>query len=281
MRTYFDHFQYLGRALVLVAFCGFAVAAPETDPQRAQEQLLSRASYEQLRPMLEKIQVGDPFSSVLEIAMPKKDDAQYLKVEQFLRPTKHLTFPMWPGVLTPFDTWSYVAIRLNERIGKAGETEVPAMHFGYLDGSMLHPRKILIFERLKVAKIIDVPDYAEVAMKDHSAVTVKEVKPLDHFRKEAYERVFLRNKDKIVAGMDYWEVLTVLNASYILTSDAQSFLIMCPGYLNYNRSSVRVEKTPDGVRRIYPLGYLEGDTEVVKWEMELLNGRVVAVRARE
>ena len=234
--------------------------------------------------MLEKIQVGDPLSKVLDIAMPKKDDAKYFQVKQLFKQTKTLIFPMWPGVLTPFNNpWSYVAIRANEdkEKGAGGRTRgVRALHFGYLDGQMLRPRKILVFDNLKVSKIIDVPDPADLLAKDPSAVTVKEVKPLDHFRKDAYERVFLRHKDKIVAGMDYWEVLTLLNASYILTSDAQSFVVLCPGYLNY-KGSAKVEKTPEGVREIYPFGYVENETEVVTWEIELLNGRVVAVKARE
>jgi hypothetical protein len=53
---------------------------------------------------------------------------------------------------------------------------------------------------------------------------------------------------------------------------------MCPGYLNY-KHSVKVEKTPEGVREIFPFGYLEGDTEIVKWEVEMLNYHVVGVRA--
>jgi len=279
MYSYFSYFRFLGCALVLSAFCGAASAAPETSALQAQEQLLSRASYEQLRPKLEKIRIGDPFSRVLEIAMPKKDNAQYFQVKEMFKKKRTLIFPMWPGVLTPFNTWSYLAIRMNEEKGMAGETKMRAMHFGYLDGNMLRPRKILIFENLKVAKIIDIPDIAEELGKDPGAVTAK-VGPLDHFRKAAYERNFLGYKGKIVAGMDYWEVLTLLNASYILTSEAQSFVVMCPGYLNY-KGSAKVEKTPEGVRAIYPFGYVKGDREIVKWEVEFLNSRVVDVRARE
>jgi hypothetical protein len=80
--------------------------------------------------------------------------------------------------------------------------------------------------------------------------------------------------------MDFWEVFSLLHASYIVTSDAQSYVIMCPGYLNYKRPP-KTDKTPEGVHAIYLFGYVEGDTEIVKWEVEMLNNRVVRVRARE
>jgi hypothetical protein len=272
--------RFLGRAFALAVLCESAAAAPQDEAQQAQARLLTRAAYEELRPRLEKLRAGDPFSSVLEIAMPKADEDKYFEIKQLFKESRLLIFSMWPGVLTPFDKWSYVAMRGNAKKGVAEKTRVRAMHFGYLDGQMLRPRKILVFENLKIAKIIDVPDPTQSAQ-DPGAVIVKEVKPLDHFRKDAYDRTFLLSKDKIAIGMDYWEVLTVLGASYALSVDAQSFLVMCPGFLNYNRSSVKVERTPDGVRAVYPLGYLDGEIEVVKWELELLDNRVVGLRARE
>ena len=142
---------------------------------------------------------------------------------------------------------------------------------------MLRPRRILIFENEKVSKIIDNPDIREAA-KEPGATTI-EVGPLGLFQKQAYEKYFLPNKDRIKPGMDFWEVFSLLHASYIMTSDAQSYIMMCPGYLNYKQPA-QTEETPEGVRAIYPFGYLEGETEIVKWEVEMLNDRVVRVRAR-
>jgi hypothetical protein len=278
MLAYFNRFGLLGCVLVLTGLYGCATMSPAIQAQKA---LLSRASYEQIRPSIEKIQVGDEMSKVLEIARPKEDNGHFFKEENRLSSqVKYSVFPMWPGVLTPFwDIGEYIAM-LDYGKGDAKSVSLPPRHlfFGYLDGAMLRPRKILIFENQKVSKIIDFPDFEELIKEP--GVTIAKVDLLDHLRRQAYEKSFLPKKDRITLGMEFWEVFTLLNASYIMTSDAQSYVIMCPGYLNYKRS-VKAEKTPEGVRAIYPFGYVEGDTEIVKWEVEMLNYRVVGVRAHK
>jgi len=276
MLTYFNRFGLIGCVIVLIGLYGCAPLSPVQQAQQSQEALLSRASYEQIRPAIEKIQVGDAKSKVLEIAIPKTNNMKVLKVTQLGAKSKYFVFPMLHGVLTQLNPRAYFAMRANQAEGK--DITIRVMHFGYLDGTMLQPRRILIFENEKVSKIIDNPDVRELA-KEPGATTVA-VGPLDHFQKQAYEKYFLPNKDRIKPGMDFWEVFSLLHASYIMTSDAQSYVMMCPGYLNYKRPA-KTEETPEGVRTIFPFGYLEGDTEIVKWEVEMLNDRVVRVRARE
>ncbi len=277
MHTYFNRFGVLGCVLVLIGLYGCATMSPQIQAQKAQ---LSRASYEQIRPAIEKIQVGDEISKVLEVARPKEDKGQIFRQTKMGQFIGYLVYPMWPGVLTPFwDARVYMQIRFDEGGGKGVSFSTRDLPFGYLDGAMLRPRKILIFENKKVSKIIDIPDF-EKLIKEPGGVTVKKVDPLDHYRRQAYENDFLPKKDRITPGMYLWEVFTLLNASYVMTSDAQSYVVICPGYLNYKRELMS-EKTPEGIRATYPFGYIEGDTEIVKWEVKTLNDRVVGVRAHK
>lgn len=290
MFTNFSRFRFLGGILlVLAVLSGCATTSPEIQPREAQKALLSRASYEQIRPAIEYIRAGDEISKVLEVARPKEDKGQIFRKTKMGQYVGYEIYPMWPGVLTPF--WNikeYIAMldygkRDAESVSRRfrqgdAKTVSRDMFFGYLDGAMLRPRKILIFENQKVSKIIDLPDFEELVKEP--GVRVEKVDLLDHMRKQAYEKDFLPKKDRITPGMDFWEVFSLLKASYIITSDAQSYVIMCPGYLNYKRS-VKAEKTPEGIRAIYPFGYVEGDTEIVKWDVEMLNNRVVGVRAHK
>jgi hypothetical protein len=276
MLTYFSRFGLIGCVLVLTGLYGCAPLSPVQQDQQSQVALQSRASYEQIRPAIEKIQAGDAMSKVFEIAIPKTNNMKVHKVRQLGANSKFFVFPMLPGVLTQLNPREYFTLRANQAQGK--DITISSMHFGYLDGTMLRPRRILIFENEKVSKIIDNPDVREAA-KEPGATTV-EVGPLDHFQKQAYEKYFLPNKDLIKPGMNFWEVFSLLHASYIMTSDAQSYVIMCPGYLNY-KHPIMAEKTAEGVRAVYPFGYVEGDTERIKWEVEMLNDRVVRLRARE
>jgi hypothetical protein len=281
MLTYFNRIGFLGCVLMLTGLYGCATISPQI---QAQEAVMSRASYEQIRPEIEKIQVGDEMSSVLEIAMPKKDNAKFMKVSKLGQQDQIFIFPMWPGVLTPLlNPREYLAMRDYSKGVTKNESQLPRhLPFGYLDGAMLRPRKILIFENKKVSKIIDIPEIPDIAdlekLKNNPEVKVEKVESFDQMRKPAYEKFFLPKKDQITPGMDFLEVFSLLNASYIITSDAQSFVMICPGYLNY-KQSVKAEKTPEGVRAVYPFGYLEGDTEIRKWDVEMLNYRVVGVRA--
>lgn len=275
MRSFVNRIESIGGILILVSLSACALA----NELQAQKSALSRASYEQIRPAIESIQVGDEMSKVLEIARPKDNKGGIFRLSQrFGSRVEYFIFPMWPGVLTPFFLAEYMDMSLNEANGRGISLSTRSMPFGYLDGMMLRPRRILIFEDQKVSKIIEIPDIEE-SLKE-PGVTVAKAEPLDHLRKQAYEQLFLPKKDRITPGMGFWEVFTLLNSSFVMTSDAQSFAIICPGYLNYKRS-IEAEKTPEGVRAIYPFGYVDGDTEIVKWEVEMLNDSVVGVRARE
>lgn len=77
--------------------------------------------------------------------------------------------------------------------------------------------------------------------------------------------------------MHWWEVFTLLEANYLADPDLQSFTIMCPGLLNAHRPPQSTE-TADGIRGVYPFGYMVGDVEYPLWEVIMLNRRVVEVR---
>jgi hypothetical protein len=98
---------------------------------------------------------------------------------------------------------------------------------------------------------------------------------LGHLSREYYEKVFLPKKDQITPGMHFFEVFGLFNANY--RRNGQSYVILCPSYLNY-KAGAKATKTAEGVRVIFPFGYLDGDTEVIKWEVEMLNNRVTDVR---
>ncbi len=264
MSVYFDRLGIFVVVAVLVSLNGCATTTPIIEAHKTQEAMLSRSSYEQIQPAIENIQIGDTRSKVLEIVKPKIEQGQYFKLTK-AGEIKPFYFHNWPGVLTPFATRGY--LRAPEKLG--------AMHFGYLDGGMLRPRRILIFAGDKVSKVIDVLD--PESFTKEPGVTVKETGPLDHLSKESYVDIFSQKKDQIVPGMHFWEVFTLLGANYFLTPDMQSFVIMCPSYLNY-KSAVKETTTTQGVYAVYPFGYMDGDTEVVKWEVEMLNSRVMRVR---
>ena len=270
MRAHLIRLGFLGSLVVLIGLYACATVAPLDkaldEAQKTQEAVLSRASYEQLRPAIEKINIGDTRSKVLALVRPKEEKGKFFLKEE-RGETKLVQFLNWPGVLTPFNPLRF-----------ASPEKLEVMHFGYLDGRWLVPRKILIFENDKVLKIIDVPD--PIALWTGPGATVLEAGPLAHLSRQAYEKVFLREKDRILPGMHIWEVYSLLGANYHMTPDAQSFVVFCPGYLNY-KGPAKAERSAEGVRTVYPFGYMEGDIEIVKWELETLNGRVVCVRPHE
>lgn len=251
-------------AVLVASLSGCTTTAPINEALKIQTDALSPSSYEQIRPSIGKIQVGDLRSKVLEIVKPRVEQGRYFQVSEGGR-RQILKFFNWPGVLTPFDTSGYLH----------SPDKLDAMHFGYIEGRMLRPRRILIFEKDTVSNVIDVADPIDL-VKD-PGVTVLQTGPLGHLTKKAYEDMFLRNKEHIKSGMHLWEVFSMLGANYIATQDLQSYAIICPGFLNYKRGVVAT-KTPEGVRAFYPFGYIDEDSEVVQWEIEMLNYRVVSVR---
>ncbi|KAF0220353.1 MAG: hypothetical protein FD174_1254 [Geobacteraceae bacterium] len=234
------------------------------EAEKKQAAAMNIASYEQIRPAIEKIQAGDTRDKVLGIVKPKKDEGNYISITQRGVVTGIYIYHNWPGVLTTFD-----------RAGYFEPEKLREIHLGYLEGQMLRPRKIIIFEKDKVSQILDVPDPLALALEP--GVTIKKLDWLSFMRKEAYTGLFLPKKDRIVRGMHRWELFILLGANYMMSTDWQSFTIMCPGFLNYSRSEFSKE-TQEGIRTVYPFGYLDGDREVIEWEVELLNFRVTDVR---
>jgi hypothetical protein len=265
MHAYLNHLIVIVSIAILTGLygCATTMSASLAEAQKKQEAMLSRASYEQIRHAIEKIKIGDKRSKVLEVAKPKNDTGRYFKISDRGK-LKLIYFHNWPGVLTPFDSSGYLS-----------PEKLEVMHFGYLEGSQILPRRILIIDGDRVSKVIVVPDYTDLLKEP--GIVVNEAEPLTPYSKDLYEQLFLIKKDQIVPGMHMWEVFTLLDANYIITPDAQEFVVMCPGFLNYKRV-VNEEKTVDGFRSVIHFGYMEGDLEVVKWSVEMLNKRVVAVR---
>ncbi len=246
--------------------------------------VLTRSSYAQIQPALERLQIGDSRSRVLEIVKPKTDQFQVVEASYGGR-TERLIFNHWPGVLTPFNPKAYYA----------STGTIVEMHFGYMDGRMLRPRKILIFDGDHVAKIINYPDPTDILLEPGATVVEEKrellggIPPRDSTsqnRKEifkrdklSYETIFLKKKEIFKPGMNIWEIYALLGAQYVASNDFQRFAVLCPGLLNKNK---RIESTTTvhGLRDIYPFGYMEGDKDVIEWEIETLEKELVAIRKR-
>ena len=223
---------------------------------------MSRSSYEQLRPAIEEIRVGDSRAKILN-SIPQKEEGKVFELKQGGKLVGLLFDYNWPGVLTPFNHQGYLK-----------PESLDEMHLGYLEHGMLRLKKVIIFKDDKVSQILSVSAPNE-QLESGQFQLGKEMGLLGHLSKEYYEKVFLPKKHQIVPGMHVFEVFGLFNANY--RRNGQSFVILGPSYLNY-KTGVRSTKTTEGVRSIYPFGYLDGDSEVIKWEVEMLNNRVTAVR---
>jgi hypothetical protein len=236
----------------------------------------SRTAYENIRPVIERISVGDSRSKVLEIVNWDEKKTSLITVRDSKgKAISGTIYLFYPGVLTPFNIDSYVIP------SKRGE-RLNEIHFGYLDDLMLRPRKVIILEQGMVKTIVDISDPIEELrqpgrQQPQSGAETKKEDLRFFFRKEAYEKLFLTKRDQITTGMHWWEVFTLLKANYLVKPDLQSFTIMCAGLLNAERPPEST-KGADGIRTVYPFGYMEGDVEYPQWEVIMLNRRVVEVR---
>jgi hypothetical protein len=227
-----------------------------------QDAAMSRSSYEQLRPAIEEIRVGDSRAKILN-SIPQKEEGKVFELKQGGKLVGLLFDYNWPGVLTPFNHQGYLK-----------PESLDEMHLGYLEDGMLRLKKVIIFKDDKVSQILSFSPPNE-QLESGKFQLGKEIGLLGHLSKEDYEKVFLPRKDQIVPGMHVFEVFGLFNANY--RRNGQSYIILCPSYLNY-KTGAKAIKTAEGVRVLFPFGYLEGDTEIIKWEVEMLNNRVTAVR---
>jgi hypothetical protein len=281
-----------------------AKAHKPSGPQLAEQNALAAktsASYEQIRPAIAEIKVGDARAAVLDLMRDKMklsiDDRQVFEVRENGQRAGLLMYQSAPGVLTPFDTRAYFSLWEKP-------DALAAIHFGYVEGLMLRPRTVVVLEKGVVSQIVTIPEPTQflyrvstgsnrdpvadesatkpelaqqsVQLPAGAASLSKELMP-SIYGKKPYEDVFLPKKDQIVIGMHWWEVFTLLSANYLMSPDLQGFTIVCPGFLNAQRTPESNE-TADGIRTVYPFGYMEGDVEYPQWEIVMLNRRVVEVR---
>jgi hypothetical protein len=245
--------------------CAAAVSSQDTEVEKfasKQDSAMIRSAYEQLRPEIEKIAVGDSREKVLS-SIPPREEGKVFEIQRRGKVVGLFFEYNWPGVLTPFNHQGYLKPQ-----------HLDEMHLGYLEDGMLRLKKVILFKDDKVAQVLSISTPNE-QLESGQARLGKEIGLLGHMSKEYYEKIFLPKKDQITPGMHVFEVFGLFNANY--RRNGQSFVILCPSYLNY-KTGVRSTKTTEGVRSIYPFGYLDGDSEVIKWEVEALNNRVTALR---
>jgi hypothetical protein len=139
---------------------------------------------------------------------------------------------------------------------------------------MLRLKKVILFKEDRVARILSFTTPNEV-LEAGEARLGKEMALTGHMGMDYYEKIFLRRKDRITPGIYVWEMFDLLGANYM--RKGQSYVVICPGFLNY-KTGVKTTKTIEGTHSIYPFGYLEGDKEIIKWQVETLNNRVTAVK---
>ena len=263
----------LFKAISLIYFLGFSIvgcavsqssSGSEVDQfLKKQEAAMSRSSYEQLRPAIDQIKVGDTREQVLAI-VPQKEKGKAFELKRGSQLTGIIFDYNWPGVLTPFNSQSYLS-----------PEKLDEMHLGYLENGMLRLKKVILFKEDRVAKILSFTTPNEV-LESGEARLGKELALTGHMGKEYYEKIFLRRKDQITPGIYVYEMFDILGANYM--RNGQSYVIICPGFLNYKTRGMRTTKTNEGTRSVYPFGYLEGDMAIVKWQVETVNGRVRAIK---
>jgi hypothetical protein len=229
---------------------------------KKQETAMSRSSYEQLQSAVDRIKVRDTREQVLS-AVPQKEEGKAFELKRGNQLVGIVFDYNWPGVLTPFNAQSY----LNPK-------KLDEMHLGYLENGMLRLKKVILFKEDRVAHILSFSTPNE-ALESGEARLGKKIGLTGHMSKDYYEKIFLPRKDRIVPGMYVWEMFDLLGANYM--RDGQSYVTLCPSFLNY-KTGVKTEKSGDSTRAIYPFGYLEGEREVIKWQVETVNGRVTAVK---
>lgn len=131
-------------ALLLTVIVGYTplqrataqnVSAEEARLRKMEIETKSRTAYENIRPAIERISVGDSRSKVLEIVNWDEKKTTLLTEKNWLgKVISGKMYLFYPGVLTPFNVDSYVLP--SRRPEKLNE-----IHFGYLDGMMLRPRR--------------------------------------------------------------------------------------------------------------------------------------------
>lgn len=117
------------------------VSAVQPELEKTELETKTRAAYEAVRPAIERINVGDHRSKVLE-ALNWNEQKTSISVvrDSSGKVVSAAIYLFYPGVLTAFNVDRYVLpSRTPEKL-----TEI---HLGYLDGLMLRPRRIILFEQ--------------------------------------------------------------------------------------------------------------------------------------
>ena len=78
-------------------------------------------------------------------------------------------------------------------------------------------------------------------------------------------------------GIDLLGMLLVLDARFVTNDYGESHSLLAPGFLNYREVRTRSIESSEGVYKLRPFGYVQGEREVVEWIAIFKNDRLEKV----
>lgn len=97
------------------------------------------------------------------------------------------------------------------------------------------------------------------------------------FYSEASYREIAPLLDVVPEGTDLLSLLWILDASFVTHDFGETHSLFAPGFLNYRAVRTRTVEEPDGLFKLRPFGWVEGEREVVKRIALFENDRLLRI----
>ena len=268
---------------------------------------MSRATYEKFLPRLQQLETGDDLA-ILERA--RRVDPRELAVSgrPVLARAERVVIPAW---ISSMSGGAVGGLSLfGQRIGRSGDRIDGSHVFGYVEGDRLVPRyqvvtRARLIERTEYERLLQrsgpgigklaagpIPLYFRDLQVAHTrALAFPEPEPGPEGRAvqtvvegglaSFYSEQRFRNVEPLLRGLpegiDLFGMLLALDARFVTRDGGESHSLLAPGFLNYRSVRTRTVESSDGVYKLRPFGYVQGEREIVRWLAIFKNDRLEKV----
>jgi hypothetical protein len=128
-------------------------------------------------------------------------------------------------------------------------------------GTIPRPSGILYFRDLHVAgaRPLDFPE-----PEPESATGPSPAAELADFYSEASYRAVAPLLGALPAGTDLFSLLWILDAEFVSDDFGETHSLLAAGFLNYKTVRTQTAEGPEGIFKLRPFGWVDGEVEIVK-----------------
>lgn len=291
----------IGLLLAALALLG-AACAPRTSSEKIaawRGSAVSPRTWERVRPHLEALEPGDDLRLF-------EASRQVYRLGRRKRGRPVVVMPAWITSLSGGATGG--ASMLGQLVSRRGDRVYGSHVFGFVRGSRIVPR----YQLLTTATVIDAATFQKLEADRERGIgalhrpdgTIHfrdlyvaggrrlefsdpgDAAPAEHdvaepdaaaFFSEASYRRASPVLDSLPVGTDLFSMLWLLGAEFVSSDFGESHSLRAPGFLNYKQIRTLTFEAADGIFKLRPFGWVEGDVEVVKRVAVFQNDRLRGV----